>query len=190
MEYIQKYWAKLSGFLTLSILITLFLLIDNLTHIEVLLWLHLATLFIHQFEEYVYPGGFKDFFNTYVHKKSKIIQHPLTDNGIILVNVLIAWPAYFLSAIYGLEIIWLALGLAAISILNGIMHTLMFFLHKRYNPGLISGFFLSIPFGIYLLSVLLENPTTETTASGLVVFIIGTALIPFSIYLTYTAKKD
>ena len=186
---IYKYWAKLGGLLALSIILTVLFIPNNLSYLNSLLWIHFATLLIHQFEEYVYPGGFKEFFNEKIWNKNRILKNPLNNTGVILVNVILGWSAYTISAVNGDNYIWLALGLTGITILNGIMHTIMFIIHKKYNPGFFSGLFLFIPFGSYLMYILLEETSAEKMTSGLTIFIIGTILIPISIFITNKVKS-
>jgi hypothetical protein len=189
LNLIYKHWASFGGLLALSIITTVLILPNNLSYINSLLWIHLAFLLIHQFEEYIYPGGFKDFFNKNISGKNLITRHPLNNKGIVLVNVLLGWSAYGISAIYGEKYIWLALGLTGITIFNGIMHTLMFIIHKKYNPGFFSSLFLFIPFGFYLLSILLAEISIEEMNSGFTIFLIGTVLIPISIFITNKIKS-
>lgn len=184
INLIYKYWAKLGGVLALSIIFAILLIPNKLSFTNSLLWIHLSTLLIHQFEEYVYPGGFKDFFNENIWNKNRILKYPLNNKGVILVNVILGWSAYSISAVQGDKYIWLAIGLTGITILNGIMHTILFIIHRKYNPGSISGLFLLIPFGAYLLYQLLGEISTEKITSGIIIFILGTILIPLSIFIT------
>jgi predicted ABC-type exoprotein transport system permease subunit len=59
----------------------------------------------------------------------------------------------------------------------------MFILKKTYNPGFITGLLLLIPFGIYVFSKLMEHITIRDVLIGILIFIVGTALIPLSILI-------
>ncbi len=187
MNWITKNWAKIGGLIAIVIIFVL-LLNSSFSEIESLLWVHFATLLLHQFEEYVYPGKFKEFYNENILDKNKITRFPLNDKGIILVNVILGWTAYLLSAILGENFIWLAIGLLGVTILNGIMHTIMFIVKRKYNPGFITGLFLFIPFGTFLILKSIENITPESIIYGMIVFVVGTALIPISILITNRIK--
>ncbi len=187
MNWINKNWAKIGGLIAIVIIFVL-LLNSSFSEIESLLWVHFATLLLHQFEEYVYPGKFKEFYNENILDKNKITRFPLNDKGIILVNVILGWTAYLLSAILGENFIWLAIGLLGVTILNGIMHTIMFIVKRKYNPGFITGLFLFIPFGTFLILKSIENITPESIIYGMIVFVVGTALIPISILITNRIK--
>jgi hypothetical protein len=185
MTWIYRNWAQIGGLAACGII--LFVLISGmeLTDMGVLLWLHFAGLLLHQFEEYVYPGGFKDFYNRDIRNINALAKSTLNDRGIILVNILFGWTAYLLSAISGVKMLWLAIGLSGITISNGMLHTVMFLRKRRYIPGMVSGLFLFIPFGIYVLLKAISVGTAEDLISGMVVFVIGTVSIPVSIYITY-----
>ncbi|MEN8123274.1 MAG: HXXEE domain-containing protein [Bacteroidota bacterium] len=188
MNWINKNWAKIGGLI--SIAIVLFVLFSNpkLNEIESLFWIHFAIFLLHQFEEFVYPGKFKEFYNENILNRNRITRFPLNDNGIILVNVIFGWTAYLLSAILGENFIWLTIGLLGVTILNGIMHTIMFIIKRKYNPGFISGLLLFIPFGIFLLLKIMENITSENLIYGMIFFVIGTISVPLSILITNRIK--
>jgi hypothetical protein len=183
MKLINTYWPRLGGVFSLGILGNLLISELVLTDIQFLLSLHLALLLQHQFEEYQFPGGFKDYFNTNIYKKSRIIRFPLNDTAIFIVNVIIAWTAYIYSALHPNNL-WLALGLFCITFFNGFLHSFLFFRKKKYNPGFYTGFFLFIPFCSYALYTLSEALSKEDWILGLLIFVIGTATIPGSIYLS------
>lgn len=183
MSWIYKYWAKIGGILACGII--LFVLFSGMkpTDIKALLWFHFSILLLHQFEEYIFPGGFQDFFDKTIQDKN-LLKVSLNDKGVILVNIVLGWTAYFLSAISGARILWLAVGILGITISNGMIHTIMFIIKRRYVPGVITGLLLFIPFGIYVLLKILEISTIKDVISGILVFIIGTASIPITILIT------
>ena len=183
MRQLNKYWPRLGGIICLGILVHLLTSELVLSDIQFLLWLHLALLLLHQFEEYQYPGGFKDYFNANIYKKNKIIRFPINDTAIFMVNVVIAWTAYTYSALHP-DYLWLALGLLCITFFNGFLHSFLFFRKKKYNPGFYTGLFLFIPFSSYAIYTLSEVLTKEDWISCIVIFIIGSAAIPGTIYLS------
>ena len=184
MKWINKYWSVIGGMVAFGIIVTIFLNGEYLFSTQSLFWIHLAVLLLHQFEEYSIPGGFKQFYNSNIWNKNPITRFELNDKGILIVNVVLAWIAYFLAALYGDKLISLTIGLLGVTILNGIMHTLMFCILRKYNPGLITGLFVFIPFGILFLTKIQENIELENWITGIIIFVIGTALIPVSIKLT------
>lgn len=189
MNFINKYWATFGGIFATGILITAFYFDKEIQHVETLIWIHLAILLLHQFEEYSFPGKFKDFYNANIFNKNPITRFPLNERGVLIVNIVLAWTMYMIASIVGIKMIYLTFGLIGITILNGIMHTVMFVKLKKYNPGLITGVFGFIPFGIYFFSRLEEYITKGNLFLGFMIFIIGTILIPISIYLTGKNNK-
>ncbi len=184
IHYINKYWATFGGIIATGIVCIALYFDKELLYVETLIWIHLATLLLHQFEEYSFPGKFKDFYNSNIFNKNPITKFPLNEKGILIVNIALAWSMYIIALVVGTKIIYLTFGLIAITILNGIMHTVMFVKLKKYNPGLITGAAVLIPFGIYFLTRLEEYVTNCNLILGFVIFVIGTMLIPLSIYLT------
>jgi hypothetical protein len=184
MKWVTKYWANIGGVIAVVIVFSVFYAGSKFKEMNTLLWLHFAMLLMHQFEEYVYPGGFKEFFQGNIYNKNWILRFPLNDQGIVLVNVVLGWTAYLVSAVKGEKMIWLAIGLLGVTVLNGLMHTLMFVIRRKYNPGFITGIIFFIPFGTYLLLQLVPEVSTYDLVSGILVFVFGTLLIPLSIYIT------
>jgi len=138
---------------------------------------------VHQFEEYVYPGGFREFFNRTIRIKNATTNSPLNEGGIILVNVVFGWTAYLISAISGIHNLWLALGLLGVTVTNGILHTTMALIKRKYVPGMISGLFLFIPFGVYVILRILKVTAGENVIPAIIVFVTGTVIIPVSIII-------
>ena len=186
--WVNNHWARVGGVWAICIGLVLSLTELDMLHIDKLLWLHLVVLLIHQFEEYVYPGGFKIFYNTNIYNKNKVTTHPLTDNAILLVNLGIGWTVYLFAAVKGESSIFLSIGLAGITIFNGLLHTFLALLHRSYNPGLYSSILLFIPFGSYLLYRLCTEIELNLIAIGIVIFLLGIFLVPGTIFIASQIK--
>jgi|GEM_PF-1438022 len=184
MIWISRYWALIGGIIAIGIILFVLLTGMQFAEINTLLWLHLSLLLLHQFEEYIYPGGFREFFNRTVQIKNASTKTPLNTGGIVLVNVVFGWTAYLISAISGIHNLWLALGLLGITVSNGILHAAMALIKRKYVPGLISGLFLFIPFGVYVIIKILNLTAGENVMPAITVFIAGTFIIPLSIIIT------
>ena len=144
---------------------------------------NLAFLMLHQFEEYVHPGGFKEFFNSNIGGSNRIVKFSITDSAIIVVNVVIGWGFYTLAVLFPTIIIVMMLLMT--SLVNGIVHSAALLRFRKYNPGLVTGIFLFIPFSIYSMLRLSENNVFKNGDWILIICLAlgGTALIPFTIYL-------
>jgi hypothetical protein len=188
MKFLVENWSKIGGIIAVGIILVILFTGLKVTDIKFLLWIHFVLLLLHQVEEYSYPGGFENFYNQHIWNKNPIMKFPLNQYGILLVNVVLGWTAYLVSAFFNLQLLWLAVGLLLISILNGLAHTIMFVMKRRYNPGFFTGLFLFVPFGLYVLLKLSGMLTMGQWGLGILTFIVGTASIPLSIFLTYKIK--
>ena len=151
MKWLYDHWMKATPFLAFYcfILISLYVKDKSLY----LIWLQTIIYWIHEFEEYILPGGFLDFFNKHMMGSSGG-EFPLSKIGSFWINiplVYISMPfAAVLSHYYGYEY---GLWTCYFSILNAFSHVVMFFIFGfKYNPGLIASVCLNIPFGIYSIS--------------------------------------
>lgn len=181
MRFITKYWAKAGGVIAAAIIIFAVISKGTVLNIKSVALLNLAFLMLHQFEEYVYPGGFKSFFNSYIGGKNRVIRFQLSDTAIIVVNVVIGWGFYLLAVLFP-NFILVSITLAT-SFMNGVVHTGALLRFRKYNPGFITGLFLFIPFSVYSMLHLSKNMQANDWFIIIPSAILGTALIPFTIYL-------
>jgi hypothetical protein len=149
-SWLVDHWPKATLFLALYTFVLLYLFIfdDNLPLF--LLWIQTPIYWLHQFEEYVYPGKFAEFFNHNL-LGSKENDWPLTPNTSFWINIPIIFIAFPLSAILA-GFLGLGWGIWAVyfSILNAMSHVGMFF-RLGYNPGFVVSLLLNIPVGVYTL---------------------------------------
>ena len=150
MKWLYDNWCKSTLFIAVYMLVMLFLFVFETDFPLFLIWLQFVVYLFHQFEEYIYPGGFVEFFN----KKplgSKKSNFPLDEKASFWINIPIIFIAYPISAILaGYIDISIGIWTAYFSVINAISHVGMFFKYK-YNPGLIVSIFLNIPIGIYTI---------------------------------------
>ncbi|MCD6188708.1 MAG: HXXEE domain-containing protein [Thermococcus sp.] len=129
----------------LRVVLILFVLKENPALF--LIWVQTPVYWVHQFEEYIYPGGFVEFFNRGV-LGSKREDWPLTKTHALWINVPIIFIGFPLSAILaGLVDISMGIWTAYFSVLS---HAGMFFKHG-YNLGLVASALLNIPVGAYTI---------------------------------------
>lgn len=138
---------------------------------------------LHQFEEYVYPGGFKAFFNQNIYGTRGPFRFPLTDHAVLIVNVLLGWGFYSMAAKAGAGALGFGAGLVGVSFVNGLAHSFLFVLKKKYNPGLITAFFGFLPFGCYFFYKLQAIMSPNDWTSAVTIAVVGTAMIPVGIFL-------
>ncbi len=150
MNWLYDNWYKSTIFLAIYLGIFLFVYLKDVNYPLFLLWLQLVIYFIHQFEEYVFPGGFVKFFNTKSLGSDKN-DFPLDKKVSFWINIpiiFIALPVSMLLAGY----INIAIGIwtAYFSVINALSHVGLF-LKNKYNPGFFVSLFLNIPVGIYTI---------------------------------------
>lgn len=181
MHFITKYWAKAGGAIAAAIIIIVSISKESALSLKTAALFNLSFLMLHQFEEYVYPGGFKEFFNSNIGGRNRIVKFSITDTAIIVVNVVIGWGFYFLAVMIP-DIILVSFTLIT-SLMNGIVHSAALLRFRKYNPGLITGSFLFIPFTLYSISQISGNLQASDWFIIIPLAILGSALIPITIYL-------
>ena len=147
MNILRRHWFDIGGLLAVLVLVYLYGNYHHLSTISVILWLSLASLFIHQIEEYRFPGYFPGMLNSVMYKSNWPDRYPLNAQTSFIVNVLMGWLVYFLAAIFADHFIWLGIGAMLVSLGNVVAHTTLFNLKGKtwYNPGLLTSWILFVP---------------------------------------------
>lgn len=63
ISWIEEHWPKSTIFLAVYSTILIFLFVLKIDIALFLIWIQLPIYWLHQFEEYVFPGGFMETFN-------------------------------------------------------------------------------------------------------------------------------
>lgn len=151
MQKINRFWQSANLFLAPVLLVILIYYKDTMTFYQFLLWLHLPLLMFHEIEEYVLsPVSFKEFFNVKTPFGSGTNpNYPLDEGYVFQVNILIAWPAVIIGAIFAHAAPWIGFAMMLFELtINNFMHAIMFQPQKpTYNPGLITNSLLLLPLG-------------------------------------------
>jgi hypothetical protein len=106
---------------------------------------------IHQIEEHLWPGGFRQFANAHVFKSGDD-DWPVSEGGVALVNVGYVWLPILLAALFPGPLRWLGLGWVGLTLINAITHIVTSIRFRIYNPGLVTSIFLFLPFTIWMLA--------------------------------------
>jgi len=146
---------------------------------QLILWLSLVSLFIHQLEEYRYPGYFPGMVNSAMYNSNQPDRYPLNTQTSLIVNVVMGWMAYLSAALFGNRFEWLGIATVPISLGNFFAHTIMFNIKGRtwHNPGMATSIVLFTPIAIWYYSTIITDPRTSLTD-----WLIG---IPLGILLNY-----
>jgi hypothetical protein len=151
IQKINWFWQSANLFLAPVLLVILIYFKDTMPFYQFLLWLHLPFLMLHECEEYVLsPISFKEFFNLKSPFGSKTDPNfPLDEGYVFQVNIIIAWPAIILGAIFANVAPWIGFSMILFELtINNFMHTIIFQSGKpSYNPGLITNSILLLPLG-------------------------------------------
>ena len=127
--------------------------------LSLLLWISLISLFLHQFEEYRYPGYFPGMMNTVMFSSKQPDRYPLNTNTAFIVNVFVGWLTYFLAAVLGEKALWLGIATILVSVGNVIVHTFVFNIKGKtlYNPGMLTALVLFLPIAAYFGYLLIQG---------------------------------
>lgn len=195
MKWLYENWMKATPFLAFYTFVLVFLYVKDVNYPLYLIWLQGIIYWVHEFEEYILPGGFLAFFNHNMMRSNQD-EYPLTKVGSFWINIPLVYIAMPFSALlvhfFGLE--W-GLWTAYFSFLNAFAHAIMFFIFgRKYNPGLIISIFLNIPFAIYMVWYFFNNNlvTTQGNIISIIVAIIAQAsmMIYGFGYLVPKMKKE
>ena len=86
MQWLYDNWMKATPFLALYSFILIWLYVREQNYALFLIWMQVPIYWFHEFEEYVCPGGFLDFFNR-KPLGSKLGDYPLTKAGSFWINI-------------------------------------------------------------------------------------------------------
>jgi hypothetical protein len=157
MDFMRRHWFDLG--VALAIAVSISLLFSTLSLLSLVLWLSLIALFVHQFEEYRYPGYFPGMINLVLFASKQPDRYPLNANTALVVNVLIGWLFYALAAVFGEKVIWFGIATILVSVGNVVAHTFLFNLKGKtfYNPGLVTADLLFLPIAVSFFVLIFQN---------------------------------
>lgn len=188
MNFLRLHWFDMG--ITLALITGALLFFIPLPPISFLLWLSLISLFLHQFEEYRYPGYFPGMMNAMFSSKQPD-RYPLNTNSALIVNVYVGWLAYLLAALLGEKALWLGIATILVSVGNFFAHTLLFNIKGKtlYNPGMFTAIVLFGPLAIYFGYFLFQG-NLATLSDWIVGILLGIALNFFGILKLIDWLKD
>ena len=111
----------------------------------------LVIYMLHQTEEHLWPGGFRQFTNRYVFRSGDA-NWPVDIDGVALVNIGYVWLPLALAVAWPESLRWLGLGWIGLTLVNGITHIASSVRFRVYNPGLVTSIVLFLPFTIWALA--------------------------------------
>jgi hypothetical protein len=165
MNLLRKNWYDLGAIFSVIVSIYIFINHRDLTNYQILMWLSLGSLFLHQLGEYRIVGTFPGMINTVMYYSKMPDRYPLNTNTAFCINVIVGWTFYFLAAILAERGIWLGIATMMVSIGNTIAHTTVFNIkgNTLYNAGLATSWLLFGPCVYFFISIIHTNHLATTT---------------------------
>ena len=152
LKLVSADWQKALPVLIVIGIVVWFVLFRNTPTTEQALFAALLIIYmIHQIEEHLWPGGFRQFANAHVFKSGDD-DWPVSEGGVALVNVGYVWLPILLAALFPGPLRWLGLGWVGLTLINAITHIVTSIRFRVYNPGLITSIVLFLPFTVWMLA--------------------------------------
>ena len=142
-------------------------------------YFQLAAVGLHEFEEYGFPGHFREaFVGVFGTERANELVPSVTTlellNSLVLINVfgLVGWV--------GTRIVWVGLAVLFINFGNGFFHLIESVIHMKYVPGAVTGTLLYLPLGLLAMHFAVVRGDIDRSRL-LLAFSVGTAgsFIPF-----------
>lgn len=152
----KKHWFDFGALGALAILLYVLLWPTTLSAYHAVLWLSLASLCLHQVEEYRFPGTFPGMINTAMFASARPDRYPLNMRSAMLINLGLGWGTYLLAAVLAERAVWLGIATILVSLGNTVAHTFLFNIKGRslYNAGMATCWLLFLPVAIAFFRVL------------------------------------
>ena len=127
----------------------------------------LVVYFVHQIEEHLWPGGFRQFTDAHVFKSGDD-DWPVDVGGVALVNIGYVWLPIGLAVAFPEPLRWLGLAWVGLTLINGVIHVVTTIRLRIYNPGLATSIVLLLPFTIAMLTLEVARGALSGADVGLI----------------------
>ena len=191
MNFFRYHWFDIGLALAVALALTLYIAQPN--GLSLLLWISLGSLFLHQVEEWRFPGYFPGMVNKAMFNSDLPDRFPLNANSGMLINVVLGWGGYLLAALFWKHAMWLAIATILVSLGNIFAHTIIFNIKGKtfYNPGLITSWVFFAPI-VYLFFDYVISQKLATPLDWSIGVLLGIALNYFGVYkmIIWLADKN
>ena len=151
LQYIADNWQKALPALAVIGAVAWFVAFAGQPASERAIFAALLVIYmVHQIEEHLWPGGFRQFANKYVFRSGNA-DWPVDVDGVALVNIGYVWLPLALAVAWPETFRWVGLGWVGLTLVNGISHIATSVRFRIYNPGLVTSIVLFLPFTIWAL---------------------------------------
>lgn len=169
LSCIAANWQKALPYLSVLAILAWIVFFRPAPLSERALWLGLLIIYmLHQIEEHLWPGGFRQFTNAHVFKSGND-NWPVDIGGVALINIGFVWLPVSLAVLYPEALRWVGLGWIGLTLINALTHIVSTIRLRIYNPGLITSIVLFLPFTIFVLALEAQRGTLSGTDIGLIV---------------------
>jgi hypothetical protein len=110
----------------------------------------LVLYMLHQIEEHLWPGGFRQFTNAHVFESGRD-DWPVDAGGVALVNIGYVWLPVAAAALFPQALRWVGLAWIGLTAINALTHIVTSIRFRGYNPGLVTSILLFLPFTVWAL---------------------------------------
>lgn len=110
----------------------------------------LVIYMLHQTEEHLWPGGFRQYTNAHVFESGRD-DWPVDPGGVALVNIGYVWLPVAAAALFPQALRWLGLAWIGLTLINAVTHIATSLRFRSYNPGLVTAIVLFLPFTVWVL---------------------------------------
>lgn len=153
LSCIAANWQKALPFLSALGIAAWIILFRTNPLSERALWMALLVIYLlHQIEEHLWPGGFRQFSNAHIFKSGKD-DWPVDAGGVALVNTAFVWLPVGLAVLLPSSLRWIGLLWVGLTLINGLIHIVTSVRLRIYNPGLVTSIVLFLPFTIFVLAL-------------------------------------
>ncbi len=194
-SWLHSHWQYGTPFLAVYTTFFLLVFVYPLGAPLFLIWACLPVYFVHQCEEYLWPGGFMEALSAkFAGTSGSDPAVPvLSPREAYWINVGIIWVLFPASAVAAMTFgpAW-GLWVPCFTVLNGLSHVVAGIKDRRYNPGLAASLFLNIPVGIAAIIVLAGAGVAGSGAwaASLLFAIAGMAGIAvYAVYAVYRSRN-
>jgi Protein of unknown function with HXXEE motif len=130
----------------------------------------LVIYMLHQIEEHLWPGGFRQFTNAHVFESGRD-DWPVDPGGVALVNIGYVWLPVAAAALFPQTLRWVGLAWVGLTLINAITHIVTSIRFRGYNPGLVTSIVLFVPFTVWVLMHEAAHGLLSGTEIGLIVLL-------------------
>jgi hypothetical protein len=169
LQRIAANWQRALPFLALGGAMAWFALFRHHPTSERAIFAALLVVYmLHQIEEHLWPGGFRQYANAHVFKSGRD-DWPVDIGGVALVNIGYVWLPVAAAALFPDALRWLGLGWIGLTFVNGLSHIATSIRFRGYNPGLVTSIVLFLPFTTWALAHDVARGTLSGTAVAAII---------------------